>query len=70
VAQRKLDLVQAQYAYRAQLDTLRRSIGADLQPDTRSIELELEDDPATLPLRSIDPLEVALASALRMQGRN
>ena len=65
VAQRRLDLVQAQYAYRAQLDTLRRLIGADLQPETRSIEMVLEDDPFTLPLRTIDPLDVALARAMR-----
>jgi outer membrane protein len=65
VAQRKLDVLQAQYAYRAQLDTLRRLIGADLQPATRSLEMVLEDDPSTLPLRSIDSLDVALDRAMR-----
>jgi outer membrane protein TolC len=65
VAQRKIDVLQARYAYRAQLDVLRRLIGADLQPETRSIEMVLEDNPAMLPLRSIDPLDVALARALR-----
>jgi outer membrane protein TolC len=65
VAQRKLDLVQAQYAYRAQLDVLRRLIGADLQPDTRTMEMVLEDDPATLPPRTIDSLDVALDRAMR-----
>ncbi len=64
VAQHKLDLVQAQYAYRANLDNLRHLIGADLRPDTRSIDVVLEDDPATLPLRTIDPFETALATAL------
>ena len=49
VAQRKLDLIQAQYAYRQSLDGLRRLIGADLKPDTSNIEMVLEDDPAALP---------------------
>ena len=34
VAQRKTDLVQAEYGYRAALDGLRRLIGADLTPAT------------------------------------
>jgi outer membrane protein TolC len=49
VAQRKLDLIQAQYAYRESLDGLRRLIGADLMPNTINIEIVLEDDPAALP---------------------
>jgi len=65
VAQRKLELVQAQYAYRAQIDALRRLIGADLQPQTRAIEIVLEDDPSALPARAIDPFEDALSRAIR-----
>jgi len=65
VAQRKLDVVQAQYAYRAQLDVLRRLIGADLQPATRNVELDLDDEPATLPARAIDSLEASLDRALK-----
>ena len=52
VAQRKTDLVQAQYSYRAALDGLRRLIGADLTPDFRALEIVLEDDPAQLPDRT------------------
>jgi outer membrane protein TolC len=65
VAQRKLGLVQAQYAYTAQLAVLRRLIGADLQPRTRTIEIVLDDDPSVLPSRTIDPLEDALARAMK-----
>jgi outer membrane protein len=49
VAQRKLDVIQAQYGYKQALDGLRRLIGADLKPNTINIEIVLEDDPAALP---------------------
>jgi outer membrane protein TolC len=49
VAQRKLDLIQAQYGYRQTLDGLRRLIGADLRPNTINIEMALVDDPKALP---------------------
>jgi outer membrane protein len=49
VAQRKLSLIQYQFAYREQLDALRRYIGADLKPATRSIEIVLQDDPSVQP---------------------
>jgi len=64
VAERKLELVQAQYAYTAQMDSIRRLIGADLQPQTRKIEIVLDDDPEALPSRAIDPFEDALARAM------
>jgi outer membrane protein TolC len=68
VAQRNTDLVQAQYAYRAALDGLRRLIGADLTPEWRATELVLEDDPAKLPDRAlIMPYEEALAAATRIR---
>jgi outer membrane protein len=68
VAQRNTDLVQAQYAYRAALDSLRRLIGADLTPQWRASELVLEDDPAKIPDRaSILPYEEALAAAMRVR---
>jgi outer membrane protein len=68
VAQRNTDLVQAQYAYRAALDGLRRLIGADLTPEWRATELVLGDDPARLPDRaSIMPYEEALAAAMRVR---
>jgi len=68
VAQRNTDLVQAQYAYRAALDGLRRLIGADITPEWRAAELVLEDDPAKIPDRtSIMPYEEALAAAMRVR---
>jgi outer membrane protein TolC len=64
VAQRKLDLIQGQYAYRQALDGLRQLIGADLKPNTRAMEIALEDDPRQTPegFRAL-PLEEALAKA-------
>ncbi|HVW86328.1 MAG TPA: TolC family protein [Bryobacteraceae bacterium] len=68
VAQRKTDLVQAQYAYRASLDGLRHLIGADLSPTMRALEIDLNDDPAAIPNRaSILPYEEALTAALRVR---
>ncbi|MDQ1473443.1 MAG: outer membrane protein [Bryobacterales bacterium] len=68
VAERKRDLVQAQYAYRSALDGLRRLIGADLSADLRAVELVLGDDPAYLPSRvTVLPYEEALGAALRVR---
>src|SRR5579863_2694452 len=61
VAQRRTDLVQAQFTYRAALDGLRRLIGADLTPEWRATGIVLEDDPAKVPDRAaILPYEQAL----------
>lgn len=66
VAERKRDLVQAQFTYRTQLDGLRRLIGADLTAELRNTELVLDDDASVLPEKSsILPFEAALAKALR-----
>ncbi len=68
VAERNVDLIQAQYAYTAALDGLRTLIGADLTPELRKTEIVLEDDPASLPPKaSIIPFEEALAAALRIR---
>ncbi len=68
VAQRKTDLVQAQYSYVAALDGLRRQIGADLTPELRALEIALEDDPAKLPERTaVLPYEEAYKAALRVR---
>lgn len=68
VAQRKTDLVQAQYAYVAALDGLRRQIGADLTPELRALQIVLEDDPAKLPDRTaILSYEDAYKAALRVR---
>ena len=57
-------MIRAQYAYRDALDGLRRSIGADLNPATRNIEIVLEDDPSSLPLGAVSTAEGAIQSAL------
>lgn len=64
VAQRRIELVRAQYTYREMLDGLRRLIGADLVPSTRDIEIVLEDDSTSLPLAAVQPAEQSLESAL------
>jgi outer membrane protein TolC len=64
VAQRKVAVIQAQYFYRDALDVLRRLIGADVNPATRSIEIELEDDPAALAVPVLAEDE-AVAAALQ-----
>jgi outer membrane protein len=68
VAQRRTDLVQAQYSYVAALDGLRRLIGADVTPDFRALEIVLEDDPAQLPDRTaVMVYEDAYQAALRLR---
>jgi outer membrane protein len=64
VAQRKVDLIQAQFAYQQALDGLRRLIGADLKPNTINAEIVLDDDPLALP-PSFEPLsrDKAIAKA-------
>ena len=66
VAQRKVAVIQAQYAYKEQLDGLRRQIGADLKPETRSMEIVLEDDPAVRETAfEAQPVDEAIAKAMR-----
>jgi outer membrane protein len=66
VAERKRDLIQAQYAYKSALDGLRRLIGADLTAELRSAEIVLTDDASMLPSKTaILPFEEALRAALR-----
>ena len=68
VAQRKTDLVQAQYSYVAALDGLRRLVGADVTPEFRALEIALDDDPAKLPDRAaVMPYEAAYQAALRLR---
>lgn len=66
VAERKRDLVQAQYRYRVALDGLRAFIGADLTSELRATEIVLDDNPSVTPPRSdVLPFEAALEKALR-----
>jgi len=68
VAGRKRDLIQANYVYKADVDALRRLMGADLTPEMRAVEIVLEDDPAQLPPKSaILPYEDALTAATRVR---
>lgn len=65
LAERKRDLVQAEFVYKVALDGLRRAIGADLTAELRATELVLEDEPSALPAKaSILPFEEALAKAM------
>jgi outer membrane protein TolC len=64
VAERKRDLIQAQYNYRIALDGLRHFIGADLTPELRALDLVLDDDASATPARSeVLPFDQALAKA-------
>ena len=66
VAQRKVDVIQSQYAYKEALDGLRRLIGADLKPDTRNIDIVLTDDPAAQPVNlPTETVDEAVAKAMR-----
>lgn len=68
VAGRRRDLIQADYTYRANVDLLRRLMGADLTPALRAVEIVLEDDPANLPSKAtILPYEEALTAAMRVR---
>ena len=68
VAQRRTDLVSAEFSYTAALDGLRRLMGADLTPENRALEIVLGDDPAKLPERSaIKPFEEALQASFRLR---
>jgi len=64
VAQRRVSLIQAQYAYREILDSLRRLIGADLKPATRYMEMVLQDDPGIQSSLTVPPLQQAVAKAM------
>lgn len=66
LAQRDVDLIQTQVAYRQALEALRRWIGGDLTPNTIAIQIVLEDDPAILP-PGFEPLsrEQAIAKAVK-----
>jgi outer membrane protein len=68
VAQRRTDLLSAEFSFSAALDGLRRLIGADLTPQNRAVEIVLGDDPAKLPDRSaIKSFEDALQAAFRLR---
>ena len=65
LAERKRDLITAQYEYRTELDGLRHFIGADLTPELRALEVILDDEASQTPIKSsVLPFEEALTKAL------
>ncbi len=68
LAERRRDQVQSEYTYRAQLDGLRRLIGADLTAQLRAVEIVQEDDPSVPPEKSaVLPYEEALTAAMKVR---
>ena len=64
VASRRVGVIQAEYALKQTIDTFRRDIGADLDPDFRALDLDLTDQPASAgELPSVD-IATALTRAL------
>ncbi len=67
VAEDKVNLLNAEYAYKLALLPVRREIGADLLPATRNLRIVLDDRPSAasaVSLGTVD-IEAAIASALR-----
>jgi outer membrane protein len=67
VAQRKLELVQAEYQSRQQQDAFRRTIGADLDPQLSAMELDLEE--SSEPVGELPAVDVTEALKTAMQSR-
>ncbi|MGH9522504.1 MAG: TolC family protein [Terriglobales bacterium] len=79
VAQQKLRLIQSQYALRQVEDEFRRTIGADLDPRTAVLDLDLTESAENMgdmaPIDLLAELQLALQSrpeleALRQQSEN
>lgn len=68
VAADKVSLLQAQSSYQQQLIRFRRIIGADLNPVTRNMPVELEENPADLPVTP-PPMPVGQAVQLALRHR-
>lgn len=64
VALRRVGLIQAEYALKQAADTLRRDIGADLDPNVRALDLDLTDQPAPAGELANTDIATALARAL------
>lgn len=65
VAQRKISLIQAEYALKQVENTLRQTVGADLDPRIGALDLELTENAETNGTLAIVELQEALAKALR-----
>ncbi|PYP82802.1 MAG: hypothetical protein DMG65_25555 [Candidatus Angelobacter sp. Gp1-AA117] len=65
VAQRKISLIQAEYALKQVENTLRQTVGADLDPRIGALDLELTESSETNGTLAIVELQEALAKALK-----
>src|SRR6185312_11005573 len=65
VAQRKLAVIQAEYAIRPLEDQLRRTIGADLDPATASLEIDLSEKAEPAGELMVLDLPTAMGMALK-----
>jgi outer membrane protein TolC len=64
VAQRKVTVIQAEYSLKQVEDTLRQTVGADLDARAGALDLELTDSAETSKVEIVD-LQGALATALK-----
>src|SRR6266481_3721908 len=67
VASRRVGVIQAEYSLKQAEDQFRRSIGADLDPAIRVLDLELTDQPA--PLGNLPTTDVAAALSRALTNR-
>ena len=65
VAQRKISVIQAEYALKQVENTLRQTVGADLDPRIGALDLELTENAETNGTLAIVELQEALAKALK-----
>lgn len=65
VANRKVQVTSAEYNLKQQEDSLRRLIAADLDPDVRSLPLDLTDSPASTTTLAFPPPDEAVQISLQ-----
>ena len=67
VASRRVGVIQAEYAVKQIIDTFRRDIGADLDPNIRALDLDLTDQPA--PAGELPSVDIATALTRALSNR-
>jgi outer membrane protein len=67
VASRRVGVIQAEYALKQTEDQLRRDLGADIDPATRVLELDLTDQPE--PVGELPNTDIATALARALANR-
>jgi outer membrane protein TolC len=67
VASRRVGVIQAEYSLKQAEDQFRRSIGADLDPAIRVLDLELTDQPE--PVRELPNMDIATALSRALANR-